>query len=126
VTLPVFLPILESKAKQTAFFIAPAATPQSAAQIATQQNFHILQNDANIQAIQFADGMVLAAFYAPGELATDGQMRLVVDQPCLVLQNKNGLWLSDPAQKGGHVNITSSGKTFEVTLPSDGSSVLAK
>ena len=50
-------------------------------------------------AIHFADSTIMAAFYAPGTLAMDGKPLLAVDGACLILQNKDGIWASDPAQK---------------------------
>ncbi len=119
ITQPVFLPILEHRTKEATWYaISPAATPQRAAQIAARPGFKVLLNEADIQAVRFDDGTVIATFYASGALDD-----LKVDAPCLALQNAAGLWLSDPTQKGGNVQVTRHGKTIAIELPNDGSSV---
>jgi chondroitin AC lyase len=126
VTLPVFLPVLEHDNQQGqsyGFVIASAPTAQDAAKIAAQPSWQVLRNDAHGQAVRFADGTLMAAFYVPGALEENGRKLLEAGAACLVLKNKTGLWLCDPTQKGGRIILTSQGKTIEANLPSGGLTV---
>ena len=129
VTLPVFLPVLEHgknpDGQKSGFVIAAAATPQEAEKLVAQPSWRVLRNDAACQAVRFADGTIMAAFYAPGILEAGGQKLLEADGACLILQSKEGIWLCDPTQKGGRVTITAQGKARAVDLPAGGLTVKA-
>ena len=68
----------------------------------------------------------MAAFYTPAVLTEGGKDLFAVDKPCLILQNKDGVWISDPAQKGGVLQMTISGTLRTLDLPADGSTIKAK
>lgn len=125
VTAPVFLPVLEQgvspEGQASGFVIAPAATPTQAAQMAAKPTWTVLRNDADCQAVRFADGDLMTAFYAPGRLDAEGKPLLTVDRPCLVLQRAGAMWACDPTQKGGVVTLTRGmGTAVSITLPPGG------
>ena len=125
VTAPVFLPVLEQGAspdgQASGFVVAACATPRLAARLAAQPTWDVLRNDADCQAVRFADGDLMAAFYRPGRLDAGGKPLLTVDQPCLVLQRQGQTRAADPTQKGGTVNlIWGTGAAVAVRLPPGG------
>jgi chondroitin AC lyase len=124
VTKSVFLPVLEQGTSPNGtaggFAISLARTSGDAAKIADKPSWQILKNDAGCQAVRFADGNLMVAFYQAGKLEEAGKAVLEVSQPCLVLRSKDGLRLCDPTQKGGIVEVTWAGKRVNVTLPAEG------
>ena len=79
-------------------------------------------NDESRQCIRFADGMIMAAFYASGAIEADNGI-LSADRSCLVLCGSNGAWASDPNHAGGWISVTCRGESYGGDLPSDGRSV---
>jgi chondroitin AC lyase len=120
-TEAVFSPVMlhdPAKEKNTGYALAYCETPQQAAKLVKKPTWRVLRNDAQCQAVQFADGATMVAFYAPGSIGG-----IQADQPCLVLRKKNACYVSDPSQKGARVNITLRGKSVQANLPKDGSAV---
>lgn len=125
VTLPVFLPILEQgqnpQGQASGFVVIPCAAPEQAASLAAKPGWEVLRNDAKCQAVQFADGTLLTAFYEAGELRKDGHALVRVDKPCLFLSTHGKASASDPTQQGEPVGIkVGDGPVMQVMLPPGG------
>ncbi|MBE7157129.1 MAG: chondroitin AC lyase, partial [Rhodospirillales bacterium] len=126
---PVFLPFhvyggtLEHGAD--GYAIARCSNFSQAAEYAQAPGYNLLRNDAQCQAIQWKDGVIMAAFYSAGDLRTGEHVSVSVDQPCLVLICLKGTFASDPTRQGKTVCLTTNGRTSTLTLPKDGTSVKA-
>lgn len=125
VTAPVFLATLEHgvqpAGQSSGFVIAGCETPQAAAKLAAQPTWHLLRNDADCQAVRFANGDAMAAFYKPCRVTTQGKPLFQVDHPCLLLLSHGLLRAADPTQVGGIVHVMrANGNTVTITMPPGG------
>ena len=112
------------------YVLAPCNNPEEAEKLAGRNPWKVLRNDSYCQAVQFADGTLMAAFFAAGSLQGKNEL-LKVDRPCLLLQEpqsrgRNILYLSDPAQQGGKIRLEWDNQRYDLNLPSDGSSFRAE
>jgi len=100
VTRPVFLPVLEhgvAPAGQSSGYVVMSCSDASqAGQIAAHPTWRILRNDATCQAVAFADGAVMAAFYQPGKLAVDQTDIVTMAKPCLYFRRGDKAMTFDP------------------------------
>ncbi len=127
VTENIFLPVMDherSKHGATGYVLALCSTPEQAEKIAAKPVWKILRNDRECQAVQFSDGTVMAAFYAPGNLKAPSIKNLQVDQPCLVMVKNGKSYISDPAHKGPSVKITLNNRSSMISLPVDGTTII--
>lgn len=92
------------------------ATPQILDALATNPQWRILRNDRECQAMQFRDGMRMAAFFVPGSAGPSKE--LTVDKPCLAMWAAQRLRLSDPTMQGQEINVGWQQKTRSFKLPS--------
>jgi chondroitin AC lyase len=127
----VFLPFLTHGANleqgSAGYAIFPCENVAQAADRAKAPGYAVVQNDAACQAVQWSDGMLMAVFYAPGELRGAGRPVLATDMPCLLLSGKGRLFASDPLQHGGPAQISvDGGPAVRVSLPADGTSIEAR
>lgn len=114
----IFTPILLHDGASEGYALALCETPALAEALARKPTWKLLRNDKDCQAVQFDDGTLMAAFYAPAKTAN-----VQVDRPCLVLLKDGRLYASDPTHGGITVNITIDHKTFPMALPKDGTTV---
>ncbi|ANH81716.1 chondroitin AC lyase [Niabella ginsenosidivorans] len=122
----VFMPVMWHPQLQSCGYVLSAAkTAAQAAKLASKPDWNVLQNDKSIQAIRFSDGVVMAAFYAPGKLMLDQQHYLQTDRPCMILLNKGKLYVSDPLHRGGMVIVQIAGQEWKLQLPEDGTTIAA-
>jgi chondroitin AC lyase len=82
------------------------------------RQFRQLANTKSVQAVQWASGLVIAAFHEAAEVPG-----LKADRPCLVLSDGQRAWLADPLHKGGPARVSIAGGIFSAELPADGSTV---
>jgi chondroitin AC lyase len=125
VTMPTFLPTLEQgiapQGQSSGFaLIGACPTPADAARAAARPGYRILRNDSACQAVRFADGALMAAFYQPGELADGGPPLVAVDRPCLLLIRNGDLRVCDPTQAGATVTVSYRGRVTPMVAPSGG------
>jgi hypothetical protein len=88
VTARTFLPILEHGKRpslQNSGFVIVSSTATKAPKLLKNPCWHVLRNEASVQAVQFSDGMLMACFYEPGEIAAAGRRLVAVGAPCLVM-----------------------------------------
>lgn len=102
------------------YVIAPASSPKQTARLTSNPSWTVLRNGEACQAVEFKGGILMAAFYSPGELNFGKKQAIQVDQPCLILIKGGVLYASDPTQEGKEVNVTVGGKKFKIRLPLDG------
>jgi chondroitin AC lyase len=76
----------------------------------------ILSNTTDVQAIHYSEG-IMAVFYKPAALNISSGETIRVNQPCVLIYNQKGIWVSDPTRKLKSVQIQIGGKTTNVTLP---------
>ncbi|MFA6291497.1 MAG: polysaccharide lyase family 8 super-sandwich domain-containing protein [Victivallales bacterium] len=122
----VFLPIVEHAAgfrdASAAYLLSPCSSPADAQKLFKELRVRVLKNDGGCQAVEFADGTRMVAFYVPGVLEADGSPLLAVDAPCLVMSRKDGqILLVDPTHMGCKVKLTVGRKSpIEVAVPKKG------
>jgi len=75
----------------------------------------ILSNTESVQAVTL-NGDLSAVFYAPGKIDLDGTT-VRVDRPCLLMQRKGQLYISDPTQKEETITVSQGKKSATVKLP---------
>ncbi len=75
----------------------------------------ILSNTESVQAVTL-NGDLSAVFHAPGEVAFNGGA-IRVEKPCLLMQRKGQLHISDPTQKEETITVSQGKKSTTVTLP---------
>jgi len=107
-----------------AYLVAPAADAAAVRVLVNAPRVRILINTTALQAAaQPADGLLGAAFYAPGELDLGASGLLAVDQPCLVLLRRlpdgaTELSVADPTAKLTSINVRLGSARIEFILPS--------
>jgi chondroitin AC lyase len=75
----------------------------------------ILSNTESVQAVTL-NGDLSAVFYAPGKINFDGTT-VRVDKPCILMQRKGQLYISDPTQKEKTITVSQGKKSTTVKLP---------
>jgi chondroitin AC lyase len=124
----IFMPVMlhdPVKDSATGYVMALCPTPAAAMQLYNKPKWKVLRNDEQCQAVTFKDGTTMAAFYTAGKLEISKHVLLQTDQPCLLLLKDNKVYASDPSHKGITAQLSVNGKTFSLSLPSDGVSVSA-
>lgn len=125
VTDRIFLPVMEHREKSTGYVLAYASTPQRAAEMAQHPSWQIVKNDPICQAVRFRQGPLMAAFFSPGSLETKNYGTLRVNKACLVMLKEHKVYASDPAHKGGTLNLQlTDERSVKLELPGDGSTVV--
>lgn len=75
----------------------------------------VLSNTESVQAVALS-GNLSAVFYASGEINFDGTT-VRVDKPCLLMERKGQLFISDPSQKEKTITVSQGKKSTIVKLP---------
>ncbi len=127
ITAPMFTAVIMHETPQPqGYAIVPDISEEDLETLSQNLPWDILQNNENIQAIQFDDGTCMVAFYSPGEITVPSSIKLAVDQPCLVLWDGVSLLVCDPTHSGTQVKLDWNDESREIALPADGSSVVWK
>ncbi len=106
-----------------AYLVAPAADAAATRALVNASRVRIVANTPALQAAASpAEGLLGAAFYAPGELDLGASGLLAVDQPCLVLLRRladsaTELGVADPTAKLARVTVRLGSARAEFTLP---------
>ena len=124
----VFMPVMIHGAAiegaSVAYAVLACADPSQAADRIQGAGYRTIRNDAFCQAVAWNNGMLLAVFYAPGDLRDGDNPLLSVNQPCIILDGNGHLCASDPTQHGAEARISVAGAApVSFLLPSDGSSI---
>ncbi|HVS95531.1 MAG TPA: polysaccharide lyase family 8 super-sandwich domain-containing protein [Puia sp.] len=123
ITEKTFLPVLLQDTGATAAYILTGpVTLQEMRAWAARPPCVVLRNDQAVQAIRFADGMLMAAFYAPDTLRFDKNKTLSVDEPCLLLATSEGIFISDPSRKAKVITLGIRNEQQVIRIPMDGTS----
>ena len=128
----VFLPVLEHgttpRAVSCGYAVAAVASPAAAETLAARPTWTVLSNTVARQAVRFADGSIVAAFYLPGSLTDSaGNAILTADAPCLLALRGRDVFASDPTHKGGDLTVTTpDGRRVKARLPADGTVIQAR
>ena len=122
----VFMPLIIHRQRDTAsgYAVTYAASPAAAARAAMHPAWRILSNDTLCQALLFNDGTLAVALYKAGQKKLKASLTISSSRPCLLLQKKGLLYISDPAHRGGPARVTVNGQHFDALLPADGTTVL--
>jgi chondroitin AC lyase len=128
VTERIYMPvILHSPGTDSCGYVMTAcAGPGQAWRLARRPSWTVIRNGGDCQAVRFGDGLAVCAFYAGGSLVLDKDRTVTVDQPCLLMVEKDALYVSDPSQKGMTVTVSLSGKAYTVQVPADGTTVISR
>lgn len=119
--------ILHSPGTDSSGYVLTAcATPRQARELARRPSWTVVRNGGDCQAVRFKDGLVVCAFYAKGALALDGHRTVAVDQPCLLIVEKDAVYISDPSGKGMAVTVSLNGAARTVRLPDDGTTLVER
>jgi hypothetical protein len=102
------------------FVLVLGANVDGSQDLAAHPPWEVLQNDGICQCLRFEDGLHLAAFYEPGEVASD--VSLGVDVPCLAMWSGGHLRVCDPTNRGGTLTAKWNGREVDVALPDGGTS----
>jgi chondroitin AC lyase len=126
----VFLAVLEHGAKpegaSAAYLLAPAAAADDAAALAARPGVEVLANDGARQAVRFADGTIMAAFFAAGALGDKARPLLAADAPCLVMVRGGKVRACNPAFKALNITVEAVGVgRVRLALPGDGTAAKA-
>lgn len=122
ITDKVFMPVmLHTNEQATGYVIMSCSNAANAQKAVAAPSWKIIQNDGNCQAVQFNDGMLMAAFFNSGSVKS-GNISLKADKPCLIIKNANKLIISDPSHTGGSYHIEINNRQYAVQLQNDGSS----
>jgi chondroitin AC lyase len=125
VTEKVFLPVInQNNHSSLAYAVIPAETPEDAQYLAAQSIWGVVSNTRACQAVLFEKTVLMAAFTKPGSVKYAGTKQVSVDVPCMVLLDQNKLYASDPLHKGSILNLKVNGKSYKISLPKDGVTVV--
>ena len=122
----VFMPVIVHgvNVHATGYAVAYAATSKQAKEIAEKPIWEILRNDSICQAVSFENSTIMAAVYRAGKIIFSPAKIISVDRPCLLLIEKEKIFISDPAHKGGQFSGVINNHQFSVSLPDDGTTIL--
>jgi chondroitin AC lyase len=124
ITENTFTPVLLHPHESAAAYILTAGTTlNDARSLAGHLPCQVIRNDQDIQAIRFADGMIMAAFYSPGALRLTQTQTISVDHPCLLLISTKATCVSDPSRQSQTITVQLNHTTHTVHLPADGTTV---
>jgi len=126
VTEKVFMPLLYhsgSTAASAGYVLAFAKTANEVNLLANHPIWEVVRNDAVCQAVQFKEGVLMAAFFSNGTVKTGQGETLAVDKPCLIQMTKSGIFVSDALHEGVVVNVRLNNKTYPVKTNRDGTTV---
>ncbi|WP_461533966.1 polysaccharide lyase family 8 super-sandwich domain-containing protein [Sinomicrobium sp.] len=127
-TEDIYLPVMKhntANSDSTGYIITTSKTVQEVQQLVDNPQWKILQNNRDCQAVLFDDKTVMSAFFSPGTLKI-GSKQLETDRPCLVLLDKEKVYVSDPTHRGGVINIKWNGVKTRIEVPEDGFTVCHK
>ena len=119
----VFTPIMfhdPSARNAEGYAIALCKTPKQAKKLAEKPAWKVIRNDKDCQSVLLNDGIIMVAFYSPSGVKISNRTNINADKPCLIIVNKNNLYVSDPSHKGISVVITLNDRVFNIALPKDG------
>lgn len=125
-TAGIFLPVIEHgvapQNRGSGFAFMACATPDNADALIAKTAWKVIRNNTACQAVRFADGTLMVAFYDAGEIReSDANQPLVAaSQPCIVLINARGVFVCDPLRTGRDCEITVRGKRRAIACPPDG------
>ncbi len=127
-TEKVFLAVIENGEQPGpgGFVIAPDPGKHERDRWLRHEPWTVLRNDKACQAVRFAGGTAMAAFFEPGALTVPGEGELSVDRPCLAVWNEDEIRLADPTHDGGTVRVRWRGYERTVALPAHGESIVIK
>jgi chondroitin AC lyase len=108
----------------TGYVVVGDASPEKMEALHRTPTWTVLANTRDLQAVRFAGGPLMAAFYAPGQLTTEG-LSLSVDRPCLIQVGTDGaIRFADPLFKGGTVSVVLNGRTVNLAMPASGATAV--
>ena len=79
-------------------YVITACPPGEAGALVKNPSWKVLRNDTTCQAVRFADGVTLCAFWRPGVLKAGHGKKLQADKPCLMLLSGEKVYVSHPGQ----------------------------
>jgi chondroitin AC lyase len=129
VTEKVFMPLLYHNALSDTsggYVLVACNSSKQVMQLANKPRWQILINNAQCQAVQFVDGVIMAAFYTSGSLQLEKKKLFTTDRPCLIQITRDYIFVSDPLHHAGNLNFKLNDKTYKVSLNSDGTTVSVK
>jgi hypothetical protein len=122
----VFKVVLNHPNNSAASYLVDGLTPiKNIKQMLAKPHWQILKNTEACQAIAFKDGISMFSFHKEGELHTDN-INIKVNKACLMIVDKENMYLSDPLHVGEPIEIILNTKKIMLTLPSDGTSIKCK
>ena len=126
ITDSVVLPVIYHDAKKprqsAGYAVAYCPNAAAAAALSKRPSWTIIRNDSSCQVIGFADGTVMAAFFAAGSVSV-GKAAITVDRPCLILKHATHAFASDPLHEGGTLHLQFGNRSHTAHLPVDGSTL---
>lgn len=125
----VFIPELahgeNPKNLSTAYMLTNLPSAPEVDKLRNDPPFTILRNDKICQAVKFADGVVMAAFFSASDLTINKDDKIKVNKPCLLLVSKNEIYISDPTHRGGEIEVQMDKDKLNIQVPTDGTTAVA-
>jgi hypothetical protein len=121
----VFMPVVYHRAGKTfsSGYVVTACPQGEVGALVRDPLWKVLRNDTTCQAVRFADGVTLCAFWQPGSVRPGHGHDVRVDGPCLVLLSGDKLYVSNPAHIRSTITVSFGGKSRRMILPEDGTTV---
>ncbi|MBK0379697.1 polysaccharide lyase family 8 super-sandwich domain-containing protein [Mucilaginibacter segetis] len=110
------------KPQSTGYVIASAKNTAEVNRIVKDPGFQISSNNKKCQSVIFTDGVIFAAFFSPSTQKI-GRYNISTNHPCLIVINKEKLFISDPLHKGNEVRLKLNNREIAIKLPADGSTI---
>jgi chondroitin AC lyase len=124
ITEKVFLPlIVHENNASTAYALTAGTTLGETRSLTGHPPCKVIRNDAQLQAIRFTDGMLMAAFYFPGTLRLGNGHAISADHPCLVLVSGKDTFIADPSRQYSVITLHIDQTTRVAHLPDEGTTV---
>lgn len=119
-----FMPVIRHGRESLGYILSYAPDASAASAMAAQLPAEILRNDDVAQAVRFADGTIMAAFYRASVIRGQKADLISVDRPCILLVRDDLITVSDPTHQGGNVSLSlHASPPRSVSLPAGGRSV---
>ncbi|GGF44985.1 hypothetical protein GCM10011339_36810 [Echinicola rosea] len=110
----VFLPYIKHDSDNFDYYVANVPSLEAADNLHQQPFWKILSNSADLQAIEFNDGIIAGVIWTPNKEMKVGKLTVTSDVPVYFIKSSSGLTLTTPNPAHKNFNITVNGQRHQI------------
>ncbi|AGA79223.1 polysaccharide lyase family 8,polysaccharide lyase family 8 [Echinicola vietnamensis DSM 17526] len=110
----VFLPYIKHDIGNFDYYVANVPSLEAADNLHQQPFWKILSNSADLQAIEFSDGLMAGVIWTPNKEMKMGKLTVTSDVPVYFIKSSEGLTLTSPDPRHKNIKITINGKQHQI------------